>query len=303
MALEELAYRYLSLGDLRHVVISLATTFAAFLLAMLAFRRARFELRRASHFLLSGLLALFSMMLGLLQLQEIEALLDERFWTLVFLNHLGLLVLGFLYGTLATARARNAFGRVGPALLGVIPVLNLVLYLKAPRDADPHARRNGYRVALNSLAIIAGILLFAVSFLGDAAMSKRLEEKYIERDADLAAFFDRHPIAARLLSAATPVEELLEIAARNVPLPLAVDETTDLVAVTPKGATLHRVFRTRDPFVMDDQARAEIEHFLCEDAGLQDFLLRGVTFKETYEAADGTLIGTHLVTLAQCPVY
>jgi len=159
--LERLTYQFLMLPEDRITLIYLGGLVLGGLLAFLA--PAWTRLARAPYFALSWLV-----MLGVIAAQFVWYLTGyvvelQLMWVLLALSMLAFLLGGYLYGRLAMARARDAFGGNMNALLAFIPLLNLVLYF-APgrvRQEKDYAEMRVPALFKGWMGIVTGLLVFA----------------------------------------------------------------------------------------------------------------------------------------------
>jgi hypothetical protein len=294
IVLERVALDILSLDETTLEVGVYAILVLAFVAALISQQRSPDQLERAPYFALTMLLVLIASGLQFIWLLTLEALTSGVLWLLVLATIASLSVLGWLFGKLAAARSRSAFGSQRFAFLGLIPLANLVLVFYPPKEWDaPQGRLASAFLGLPG--VVVGLILLLCVSVADRVAAGALERFVADVESD--------PSATRARLEAVGVEEALRIAAEQSQslLPAVVDEVTTLIEIEASGSTLRRTYvMTVESLVWTEEMSVQIGRFLCDEEGLRAFLDHGATIEERYLSRSRRPLKTESVTAASC---
>jgi hypothetical protein len=265
-----------------------------FIVALLWRRDPPDQLARAPYFALSSLLILLASAVSLVWLWTLEALANGILWVLVAVTMAAMLVLGFLFGRLAAARSRNAYGSQAMAFLGMIPLLNLVLLFYPPQDG--HATASRAAALKGPGGVVLGLVLLGSSVALDRWIENRIEQLAAQAEADPSGAVQEAMIEAQ------GIEEVLRIVAEQSQplLPAVIDEATTLVSVEAIGPVLRRTFVITLEISWTDELGKEVAATLCGDNVLRSFLRGGATLEEVYVDKQRSPLKTYAVSEASC---
>lgn len=154
--LEKLAFSYVEYETLQ-IVIGIVVVILGFALGMRQQRVSQGPMARGPYILATlALLSLAGIVPGL-WLWQASAILGGVLWLLAVMV-LGLIfVIGIFLGRIAHARSIDAFGNGSQAWLALIPLVNLVLFFRAPQEPRP------IRWGSVVLTVVGAVLLLVVS--------------------------------------------------------------------------------------------------------------------------------------------
>jgi hypothetical protein len=267
---------------------------AGFIVALLVYGRTDTTLLRAPYFAYSFLILVAVTIVSFAWYYSYEAITNGTLWLIYAINYLTGAFSGYLYGLLALARSRDAFGTGRYAILAYVPVLNLILHVKPSRNAEspsaipvPVFLRGGFGVAVGCvLVVVGGVLTGMERILMEAKNSDAGEEKLI------GLLFQSQGVVKALPIVAAQSQKVL---------PMRINATTRFVSIAAKDDRLQRTYEiSRDGFAFNDRFIALIENSICENSYMTLFLREGVTIEEIYERTDGTLLGRQTVSQDTC---
>ncbi len=267
---------------------------------------ARSRLARAPYFALSMLLYLCASVMSCLWLFSYRAALTGTLWTIYAAAFVFALGAGYVLGVLAIARSRDAFGSQGYGILSFIPVLNLILFFKGPNtQAAPAAVEIPVlRVFRGGIGIALGVLLLCAS-----SVLSGLQKIVLQSIMATVPLEDVLRPAVRAIG----IEDTLQrmAAAVHGDLPVAVDGTTLLTAVSADGKRLRRTYTAINDSIVDDGAdndgvlinatmRRNINAKVCGGPRNAMLIGEGAEIEEHYESLAGKSLGRHVVDEAAC---
>ena len=197
------------------------------------------------------------------------------------------------------ARSRNAFGDTWRAFFTLIPFLNLVLLFSKPHEGGPaDIRSRAQKIVYNVFGLFVGFTALGAAKSLEATIEKQANRnlEIIMADPALAAKQEM------MFMEAAGIEEFLRLAEKNTEMPIQVDELTKMVKITAEGETLKRTFIISTEMEMNDAVRAFIKESTCNEPMLVKMLSMGGSLEEIYTQEDGRMIGSTIVTIADCPV-
>ena len=175
--LEDLAGQYVNQTEDRLRGIFFSITVAGAVAAAI-FHKSDAELRRATYFAYSGLLAYIAAASKIVWLGFIPAM-TEGFLRVLMLVDVGVtLGLGYGLAIIAMARSRDAYGHARMAFLAFIPIANLWLLL-APSKSEVSARRwPTIPLLTGSIGVLTGVVLViaaaSLSVFIEAGIARRV---------------------------------------------------------------------------------------------------------------------------------
>jgi hypothetical protein len=213
-------------------------------------------------------------------------------WMLVGSVFLSIALLGYFYGVISLARSRDAFGTGRYAILAFIPLANLILLFKASKNSLSPNPIPTISLLSGGTGIASGFLMAAASIVLSAGFQVQSDKIIEETDPEQG-------IASLVRSQG--LDGALETIATESQVPIALDEVTTLALIKADGSRLMRTYVvTRGDFILTDQFRAKIRDIVCAYAPFTPLLRAGATIEEVYVKADGSLIGTHVVSQHSC---
>lgn len=240
------------------------------------------------------LLLLISSALNFMWLSSVQAILLGILWVLVGAIFLGIAVIGYFFGVFALARSRDAYGHGRYAILAFIPLANLVLLLKRSKNVFSINRIPTIPLLSGGVGVTVGIMMGAASMVLSSSFQMQADGMVENADAEVNIPF---------LIQSQGLEETLKIiaAAAEIQLPIVIDEVTTLTSTVADGnRLLHTFVVAIDDVTLNDQHRSTIEQYVCADEMMISLLRNGATIEEVFIKADGSAIGSIVVTQDEC---
>ncbi len=285
--MESLALQYVFLDGLSLRGVRVLLALLGFVLALLVVRSSR-RLRRAPYALRLGTAFFGYVALQFIWLAGDRALLGGMLWLLMLADVLGALALGFASGAWARARAIDGFESPRWAILGAVPLANLMLLFKRPWDAE---RRWTVRGPIYSL-----VALFL--FLLGGAVTNVIETR--KEMAGMTAGPDADKVVAALIAGLGLAPALVGLAAQ-VPVPMRGDPQTQLVRVTAQGETLTYSYAVdTDVLAIPDAVVRGVVRHNCTYAPTLPVLRAGGALAHVYHNIAGKEIGRVTVRMSSC---
>ncbi len=202
---------------------------------------------------------------------------------------------GFLLGMLGHARSQSAHGTGKFAWLTIIPIANLYLHLKPPREPTP--KRGTVHLLANITIVTSACLLFFFGLLFNNVgnqLAARKKQRILSNPISVRAH-------TKAVLNAIGLEETVRIFANTAPRG-DVNKTTVLTDSVALGSTLRHeyIINADEIWLSLPQARQAVIEFSCNDSGLGPLLTAGGTVQHYYENPDGTEFTTVTVTLRDC---
>lgn len=290
--LEELAIKFVSQDEDKLGSIGLGITVLGFVVAAIVQSRSKGELQRSPYFAFSALLLLISSALTFMWILTEQAVARGVLWMLVGSVFLSIALMGYFYGVISLARSRDAFGTGRYAILALIPLANLVLHLKASKNALSPNRIPTISLLSGRTGIASGFVMAGASIVLSAGFQVQSDRMVENADPEQGIAF---------LVRSQGLDGALETIATESQIPIALDEVTTLASIKADGSRLMRTYVvTRGDFILTDQFRAKIQNTVCAYAPFTPLLRAGATIEEVYVKTDGSLIGAHAVTQHSC---
>jgi hypothetical protein len=298
--LERLAYDFITLDSVPRIAITLLVLASGFGIALHVHREDSFELRRMPYLVLYTALFFGGKVLGFTWFLDGAAIKQDLLWTIVLFVLLMMFFSGYAAGYLSSARARNAYGSSRKAFYGIVPVANVILMGRPPLYPDLSAS-GGARTAMNVAGVILAGLLFGAGGFVEMQIDRLSEQHYEQLAADPQIQEKLDADLARRLIESDDIAAVLARIAQEAALPVVIDESTTITAITADGSTLRRTFRvTGDELEMDQGFRESIRQTVCGFEFFKNLIDKGASIEESYVRTDGLVIGVHTVSGNDC---
>lgn len=223
--LEDLAFTLVASNAVVQWLTSFGFAVIGFLIAIVNHRDEVRELQRVPYFFLTSAVTMVGGVSNLLWFQTEHAMSGGYLWVLVLLWLIVSLGCGYGAGYLATLRSNNAYGDRSKAYLGIIPIANLLLVLKAPHE--PRESLGVAKFALNALGVLLGIVMLSigttVARISDQALSS--PTRSVATTPEAQRRYMQSLVKTRGLA------EAIRLSANEVRTPMQVDEMTTLTRV------------------------------------------------------------------------
>ena len=225
------------------------------------------RLRRGPHWAIYLLLLLAYNLLQFLWLGSNEMIRGGYLWAGAAVDIISGLVFGGLGGFLAKARSRDAFGPAGWAILGAVPLLNLVL-LAAPSRTGEAAQGPVLFSGLQMPTLAWVVTVFAISATS-RALTGILETELDHMAANPPAD-DAYTLAVEaMIIEANGIEAYLDLALQGLEVPTQVDSDLWLIAARRQGAALHFTYAmaVEEGDTLSKAFRDETTRIACDALG------------------------------------
>ncbi len=288
--LEELAQVFITLDENLVYAVNAGLVLSGFVVALIVRSKAKGELERAPYFVFTALLVLLNGLFAFIWVLLPQALEFGLVRVLVSAAVLRDVILGYYFGVLALARSRNAFGTGGRAFLALIPVANLVLFLKPSRTVGSDNRVAPIPIVSGRLGVAVGCAMVAA-----IVASGTLLDRAIERNPDPGS-------GVLFMLQSRGLDATLKTIAGQEGLPVLIDAVTTLVRIEAEGSRLRRTYVVEIVgFDLTADFRKEIPLSVCAFRPFNVLMRAGATFEEVYTREDGSAIGTEIVDRRSCP--
>jgi hypothetical protein len=200
-------------------------------------------------------------------------------------------VIGYLLGFIAIARSRDAFGPPWYAILALIPVVNLLLFLRSSEhEQSPHHLRTVSWLHGNA-GVASGLLPVAV-LIGYSFL--------LEASSPLARKDDDEQFFAALVQR-YGANTVIRTFGKFTDLPNVFDEKPKFEYVVIEGNRLRRTFWVSfDGSSFDRNLQQKIEREVCTDPLLSAVVHDGVSIDDVYVDTIGLSVKEVTATLALC---
>lgn len=294
--LEDIAIQYIKLGDPAIRAISYGLVIFGAAIAGTV-NRSKSELRRAPYFAFSGVLVLASAGTQFAWLSLVPAIKGGYLWSLMAVDVLGGIVIGYFFGVIAMARSRDAYGHGRNAVLAFIPIANILLFLKEPRHETSPNVIPTVPLLTGGLGVLSGFVTLAIGLTLSGLLQLQMERiaRQAEQDNEIQTISIENMIGTQGL------EQTLTQMAAEATLPQRIDELTTLTAIEADEMTLRYRFTVA----------TEMDHFpaglrqslivaLCGNQAVRPILNAGATVESAYYRVDGYEIGIIAATRESC---
>jgi len=286
--LEDLTYRYTQQSQAEILLTAFAVIALGALLSASLLPPRGGLLSRSYFYQRLGLASVLLMLNQVWWLLYVPLVLAGVSWLPALTDQLGYLAYGAHVIRLAQARSRDAYGEASRAWYILIPLLNLVLVFRASQTPG--------QTPGSVAAGVVGVILFALSRLGSAALMTAVEQKTAQDMTDPAA-----QAAFRSLMIATegPAPGLdAIIAAEGAPLRVGPDLL--LVSVTRQDLHVTYTFKldATDASSLNDGYRRDVTSGIC--AAFLPYMSQGASVTLHYTRPDGATVATLDLSLASC---
>lgn len=239
---------------------------AGFLLGLL-WPSGPLRIRRGPHWAIYLLLLLAYNLLQFQWLGSNEMIRGGYLWAGAAVDIASGLLCGGLGGFLAKARSRDAFGHAGWAILGGVPLLNLVLLASPSRTGD--ASQGPVLFAGLQLPTLAWVVtVFAISATSRALTG--ILETELEYMAANPPSDDAYSLAVEIMMIeANGLEAYLDIALQGVEVPKQLDSDLWLIDAQRDGVALHFTYAmaAEEGDTLSKPFRDETTRIACDALG------------------------------------
>ncbi|MCB4917113.1 hypothetical protein LAV78_01055 [Brucella intermedia] len=292
--MENFAYAYIHFDEATIRGISFVCLLAGCAINYLTNRSAA-PMARSSYFFATAALVLASSVEGLIWLAAPSAIASGKLVLVVLVELSALTALGYFFGFAATGRSVDAYGTTGKWWLAFIPLINLILLFKPSQN--PSGKTGGAEMTKTVALVIGAFVLLA----GGRALAVSIEH-VVEGNTQAAA--KENPLVAERLAQAAldngKLADLLVIAAREVAVPVRLDEITTLSKVSARGNEMRFHYTlSGDISSIPDSFAANLQRTFCAGP-LKDFIRKGATVTADYEKEDGTSVRAISVDGREC---
>jgi hypothetical protein len=294
--LEELAIQYVNqpedvLGALGWLLMIGGAISAAL------FNRSAQTLFRAPYFSYSALLIMSAVVLQFTWLGTADAVVGGYLWILVVFDTISTFSIGFIFGTIAMARSRDAFGHGRFAVFAIIPIANLLLILRRSKFLPPTEPMAVAAFMAGWFGVVSGFIMLMLAVLFVVSLNQIVAISLENERAD--------PAAARMqmdsLIQANGVEATLDLLVSGPQPPTPKDEDAGLIQIKAKGTQLQRIYLVAsEKFTLADEYRKSIERVICSSDLFEPLLKAGASVNEIYLKPDGSEFGSHSVKWDSC---
>ena len=156
--LEDLAIQYINQTEDNLRAIGYGLTILGAIIAG-ATSKSKSEIARAPYFAYSAFLVLAAYTTQIVWLQSLPAMAGGYLWTLMTVNVVTSLVVGFFFGQIAMARSRDAYGHGRLAALAFIPFANLWLLLTPSKNAVSANRVPTIPLLTGGVGVLSGFVV------------------------------------------------------------------------------------------------------------------------------------------------
>lgn len=294
--LEDLAIQYVSQteGSLRAIGYGLVILGA---IIAGATSKSKSEIARAPYLAYSAFLVLAASVMQIVWLQSLPAMAGGYLWTLLAVDVVTRIVVGFFFGQIAMARSRDAYGHGRLAALAFIPFANFWLLLTPSKNAVSANRVPTISLLTGGVGVLSGFVVMFTAF----ALNAFIEEEIIRRVERAQTEPASQQTGIEHMIRSEGLEATLRAMTADSQTPITVDEITMLTRVEADGTQLRRTFVVDlESFSITDEFRTDIENNICAYGPFISLLRAGATIREIYVKPDGAPIGAHIVTPDVC---
>lgn len=300
-------------GERNLQAIGIGLAFAGFVAALV--RQARLarqapsslpapEIDRAPYFFLSTLLYLVLALSKVLWVGMLDAVAGGFLWAVAFVHAIIIVMTGYAGGALSAWRSRSAFGTARWALLGFVPVANLVLLLARPQhasnrqDSDAHERASPPPGRIDMPRFCkgpAGVFLGAIVVILGAGISVALDRQLEQKASS--------PAELRKLAERGDLDDVLVLFAASAQqaLPIEMDDVSTMTAIELDGRTISReIVVAISDFELTAGVRDFLDRIICNDVVGSALIERGAVYEDSYFTTDGRKVGSHRVDRDVC---
>lgn len=259
--------------------------------------RSTLEMERAPYFALAALILILSNFSRGIWFAAHGAIVGGYLSLIVAADVVRLIAIGYMFGAIAMARSRNAYGHSGRAFLAFIPVANLWLLFTPPRN-EAQDKARSFRLLSGEVGVIVGIVLWLVAF-GTGNLMARGVERFI-------ATISEDPQVARVQLVQTirikGIRAAIKQSVDSVKTPVDVDDLVTLTKIAADDVTVRYTYGIKDAdaeFDIEDLQRLTAEHN-CGDSLSRVLLDAGARLQHIYLHKDGSEIANFSVAQSAC---
>jgi hypothetical protein len=218
-------------------------------------------------------------------------------WTLMAVDVVMSIVVGFFFGQIAMARSRDAYGHGRLAALAFIPIANLWLLLTPSKNAVSANRAPTIPLLTGGVGVLSGFVVLITAFALTAFIEQEIDRQIERALTDPAS----QQMSIEFMIRSEGLDATLRALTADPQTPITIDEVTTLTLIETDGTQLRRTFVVDlVTFSIADVFRASIENEICTYAPFIPLLRAGANIREVYVKPDGALIGEHMVTRDVC---
>lgn len=265
-------------------------------LAMVLDRSTR-EMERARYFALTALILIFSNLTRGIWFASHGAIVGGYLSLIVAADIFRLVAIGYMFGVIAMARSRNAYGHSGRAFLAFIPLANLWLLFTPPRY-EAQGKAPSFRLLSGEVGVIIGILLWFVA-IGTGNLIAKSVERFVAaigEDRQVARVQLKQTIRINGIRAA------IKQSVSGVKTPMDVDDLVTLTKIEADDVTVRYTYGIKDA---DAKFDVEVLRSLTAEHNCGDTLARilidaGARLQHIYLHKDGSEIANFFVVQSAC---
>lgn len=294
--LEELAVQYINQteGNLRAIGYGLII-FGGIIAG--ATSKSKSEMVRAPYFACLTFLTLAASATQIVWLQSLPAMAGGYLWTLMAVDVVTIIVVGFFFGLIAMARSRDAYGHGRLAALAFIPIAGLWLLMTPSKNAVSANRAPTIPLLTGGAGVLSGFVVLITT----AALNVLIEQEINRQVERIQTEPALQQMSIEFMIRSEGLEATLRAIAADLQTPIMIDEVTTLARIEAYGAQLRRTYAVDIKlFSITDEFRAAIDNRTCAYRPFIPLLRAGATIREVYVKPDGVPIGAHMVTRDGC---
>ena len=293
--LEEIAIQYVSQTESSLRLISYGNTIAGAIVAAI-FHKSTAELPRAPYFAYSGLLVFIATASQLVWFGSIPAMTGGFLRVFMLVDVIVRLGVGYVFGIVAMARSRDAYGHARMAFLAFIPFANLWLLFTSSKNTASANRAPMIPLLSGALGVLTGLVLLGAGVALAAFIQFELNRMGAEAENDPAL----QRAGVDMMLRGQGIEETLRQLAAEVPSQ-RIDEATILLRVTSDKTTLRYLYEvSTNPNVLPISMRSNLVQHNCTYEALRPVIEAGATIEHVYQRTNGSVIGVVAVTRDTC---
>jgi hypothetical protein len=294
MSIEELAVELVSDPQISRLA-PYAVLLVGFLIALGRRQKSVWTLRRLLYFVYFTLIILAYRLIAFLHLAANGANEHGLVWLMLCAEVFSFAAIGYLLGVISHGRSVSAFGHGRHAWMGIVPLVNLVLFFK--KAIEPSGPRNAQYIIGVAAGIAIGLSILFLTFkITQEANQLSISSTSINWEAAEQTFLDaaQDPNKTPLLEGIVRLAEASEPSGRDAKgLGFARSEAM--------GITLRKVFYAQEGIrsVLDDPDADKVSQY-CELPQINSLLAAGIVVQVQFLALDETELGSYMLNRETC---
>jgi len=261
------------------------------------FNRSRSELQRTPYFFFMIAINFGVALAESIWLLYVPAILGGYVSALLAIGLSAAMLSGYLYGRVAMARSRDAYGHSRNAVLAFIPLANLILLFKRSRIDLSAERVATIRPITGGLGVFVSLLLLVSTLLLYQHLEREIERRIDQMSEDPATEQAAFDFAIK----ANGVDAMLKEIIAHARTPTVINAGLRLERLQADESLLRRTFVvSSDGFTLTDDLRSAISQEICSTQLFATLLSHGTSVREEYAREDGSEIGSQTVTWSIC---